>query len=169
MTNAMSLPQGSLELLTTDAAQDLLRSNRFARFAYSGPDGLPRIVPTWFHWTGAEFVMPTFVSAPHVHQPAARLRDLRARPHAALTIDTDDDPPTALSVRGTVSITEHPGVVAEFAVAAKRYMGEDAAAEYMARLDDPRTSMARVALTPTWVGLIDFQTRLPAVLGGITA
>jgi hypothetical protein len=27
--------------------------------------------------------------------------------------------------------------------------------------------MARIAVRPSWVGLVDFQTRLPSTLGGI--
>jgi hypothetical protein len=28
--------------------------------------------------------------------------------------------------------------------------------------------MARIAVRPTWVGVIDFQTRRPAGMGGVT-
>jgi hypothetical protein len=28
--------------------------------------------------------------------------------------------------------------------------------------------MMRIAVHPTWVGILDFQTRLPAVMGGVT-
>jgi hypothetical protein len=31
----------------------------------------------------------------------------------------------------------------------------------------PKGDPARVALTPTWVDLVDFQRRLPDALGGI--
>jgi hypothetical protein len=26
-------------------------------------DGTPRVMPTWFHWTGEELVTPTFLAA----------------------------------------------------------------------------------------------------------
>jgi hypothetical protein len=34
-------------------------------------------------------------------------------------------------------------------------------------LDAPQTRMARIALTPAWVDLVDFERRLPDALGGI--
>jgi hypothetical protein len=161
------VPQGDLRLLDTDAAADLLRSTIPARLAFVATDGSPRIVPTWFEWTGSELVMATFVSAPHVTEPASRIVALRANPTVAVSIDTDDSPPTALSLRGVVTITEHRGVVDEYAAAARRYLGDEAAAGYLAMLDDPSTVMARVALRPTWVGLVDFRTRMPRPLGGV--
>src|SRR6266536_3471314 len=74
----MALPQGDLRLLESDVAKRLLTSSIPARFAYTARDGTPRVVPTWFHWTGDELVMPTFLSAPHVRHAAARLGALRA-------------------------------------------------------------------------------------------
>ena len=163
-----ALPQGDLGLLGSEVAKRLLVSTIPARFAYVARDGTPRIVPTWFHWTGDELVMPTFVSAPHVRHAAARLAALRANPDVAISIDTEDTPPVALSVRGRASVTEVDGVAPEYALAARRYLGEEAAASYLAMLDQPVTRMARIAVRPTWVGVIDFQTRLPSGLGGVT-
>jgi hypothetical protein len=163
------LPQGDLGLLETESARQLLASTIPARLAYTATDGTPRVIPTWFHWTGSEFVLPTFIAAPHVQHAATRLSALRARPAVALTIDTEQFPPVVLSVRGAATITEHSGVVAEYALSAHRYMGNEAATDYLAFLDDPKTVMARIAVVPTWVGLIDFQTRLPDTLGGVIA
>ncbi|WP_413454305.1 hypothetical protein AA0Y32_03480 [Georgenia phoenicis] len=83
------LPQGDLRLLDAPLAQRLLHSTIPARLAYTARDGTPRVVPTWFHWTGEELVMATFLSAPHVAGPARRLPALRARPDVAVTIDTE--------------------------------------------------------------------------------
>lgn len=162
----LMLPKGDVRLLETPLARTLLESTIPARLAYLARDGFPRITPTWFHWTGHELVMPTFITAPHVAQPARRLRDLAAQPTVAVTIDTEAQPPQALSLRGQVVISEQDGVVAEYALAAHRYLGEEAAA-YLAMLDTPQTRMARIALTPTWADLVDFQRRLPDALGGI--
>jgi hypothetical protein len=164
----MALPQGDLRLLESDVAKRLLTSTIPARFAYIARDSTPRVVPTWFHWTGDELVMPTFLSAPHVRHAAARLGALRANPDVAITIDTEGFPPAALLVRGRVSVIEVDGVVPEYALAARRYMGEEAAASYLAQIDQPGTRMAHIAVRPTWVGIIDFQTRLPSGLGGVT-
>jgi hypothetical protein len=126
------------------------------------------VVPTWFHWTGQELIMPTFRSAPHVRHAPARLGALRANPEVDITIDTEGFPPEVLLVRGRVTVTEVDGVVPEYALAARRYLGEEAPASYLAQIDRPGTSMARIAVSPTWVGIVDFQTRLPSSLGGVT-
>ena len=161
------IPQGDPRLLTTDTALALLHSTIPARLAFLATDGSPRVVPTWFHWTGEELVMGTFVSAPHVTEPAARIRALRANPAVAVTIDTDQFPPQALSLRGDAVVTEHTGVLEEYADAARRYLGDEPSVSYLAMLDDSTTVMARIALKPTWIGLVDFQTRMPRPLGGI--
>jgi hypothetical protein len=163
----MVLPQGDLKLLHGDVAKTLLESTVPARFAYTSFDGTPRVVPTWFHWTGDELVMGTFISAPHVRHPAARLRSLRANAHVAITIDTEDFPPVVLSIRGRAAVTEMDGVVPEYAIAARRYLGDEDATAYLSQVDQPGTRMARIAVRPTWAGVIDFQSRLPSTLGGV--
>jgi hypothetical protein len=159
--------QGDPRLLESDVAQRLLASSIPARYAYTSSDGTPRIVSSWFHWTGAELVMPTFISAPHVRHPAYRVRTLRTNPYVAVTIDTESFPPEVLSIRGKASITELDGIVPEYALAAHRYLGDEQATAYLAQIDHPATRMARIAVRPTWVGVLDFQTRLPSALGGL--
>jgi hypothetical protein len=158
---AAPLPQGDLRLLDTPVAQRLLASATPARLGYTAEDGTPRVVPTWFHWTGDELVMPTFYAAPHIRRSARRIASLRARPVVALSIDTAGQPPEVLLVRGEVTIDDVDGVVPEYAVSARRYLGDDAAAALLAMADDPSTRMARIALWPAWVGVLDFETRLP--------
>lgn len=158
--------QGDLTLLENELAKRLLASTIPARFAYVATDGTPRVLSTWFHWSGEELVMPTFVSAPHMKRAAARLKVLQANPNVAVTIDTESFPPNVLLMRGQVSVTEVEGIVPEYAQAARRYLGEDAAAAYLAQVDQPGTVMARIGLLPTWVGLLDFATRLPSVMAG---
>ncbi len=155
------LPQGDLHLLDTPLAQRLLHSTIPARLAYTARDGTPRVIPTWFHWTGEELVMGTFLAAPHVTGPSRRVPTLRAHPDVAVTIDTESFPPEVLLLRGRVRVDEVDGVVAEYAAAAHRYQGEEAGTQYLAFVDQPGTRMARVALRPTWAGLLDFQTRSP--------
>ena len=162
----MALPQGDLRLLESDVAQRLLISTVPARLAYVAADGTPRVLPTWFHWTGDKLVMGTFVSAPHVHRAAARLKALRANPNVAVTIDTESFPPHVLLMRGQVSISEVQGVAPEYALAARRYLGEEGAAAYLAFVDQPGTVMARIALRPAWAGVLDFQTRFPGGMMG---
>lgn len=163
----MTLEQGDPRLLNTDLAQRLLTSTIPARYAYTALDGTPRIVASWFVWTGNELVLPTFLSAPHISHAAYRVRALRANPDVAISIDTDTSPPEVLSIRGKAEITEIDGVVAEYATAAHRFLGSEPAAGYLAQIDQPGTRMARIAVRPSWVALMDFQTRMPSALGGV--
>ena len=164
----MALRQGDLGLLESDVAQRLLASRIPARFAYIAGDGTPRVLATWFHWTGEVLAMPTFLAAPHVRHAAGRLRALRANPDVAVTIDTETFPPEVLTLRGRVTISEVEGIPPEYASAARRYLGDEAARAYLVEIDQPGTRMARVDLHPTWVGVLDFQMRLPSALGGIS-
>jgi hypothetical protein len=164
----MLLRQGDLGLLESQVARRLLSSRIPARFAYVGTDGTPRVLATWFHWTREVLAMPTFLAAPHVRHAAGRLRALRAHPDAAVMIDTESFPPEVLTIRGRVEITEFDGIPPEYASAARRYLGEEAAREYLAEIDRPGTRMARIDLRPAWVGVHDFQSRLPSALGGIS-
>jgi hypothetical protein len=163
----MTLVQGDLRLLETDLAERLLTSTVPARYAYTALDGTPRIVTSWFVWTGEELVLPTFVSAPHVRHAAYRVRVLRANPDVAVSIDTESFPPEVLSIRGKAEVTETDGIAPEYAAAAHRFLGSEQAAGYLAEIDAPGTRMARIAVRPAWVALMDFQTRMPSALGGV--
>jgi Pyridoxamine 5'-phosphate oxidase len=162
-----AFPQGDLRLLQIDVAQRLLASTVPARLAYVSTTGSPRVIPTWFHWTGEELVMPTFRAAPHVRHPAGRLRTLRENPDVAITIDTDDFPPEVLLVRGRAEIVDVDGVDPDYAAAARRYLGAAQAEAYLEQIDRPGTKMARIAVRPEWVAVVDFQDRLPSTLGGV--
>jgi hypothetical protein len=163
----MTLEQGDLRLLETDLAERLLTSTVPARYAYTAADGSPRIVTSWYVWTGEELVLPTFISAPHISHAAFRVRALRANPDVAVSIDTESFPPEVLSLRGKAEITEIDGVAPEYAEAAHRFLGSEQAAGYLAQIDQPGTRMARIAVRPAWVALMDFQSRMPSALGGV--
>jgi hypothetical protein len=167
MTDAESaaIPQGSPQLLGAPLAKRLLASAIPARVAYTAKDGTPRISATWFQWTGGEVVMPTFIQAPHVWAPARRLAALRARPDVAVSIDTESTPAQALMLRGKAQVTEVEGIDPDYAASARQYLGEEAARQYLAMVDQPGTRMARITVRPTWVGLLDFAgDRLPGVM-----
>jgi hypothetical protein len=161
----MDVPQGDLRLLETDIAQRLLHSTIPARLAYVATDGTPRVISTWFVWTGDELVMATYTYCRPlgIESPARRLRALRANPDVAVTIDTEHQPPAVLLLRGQVSIAEVAGVVPEQAQAAQRYLGVEGGTAYVARADHPDTRMACIILRPTWAGVLDFQDRLPSI------
>ncbi|MBB5918692.1 hypothetical protein BJY24_007604 [Nocardia transvalensis] len=164
----MDYPQGDVRLLDTEIAQRLLRSTIPARLAYTAADGTPRIVPSWHVWTGSELVMSTYIYCPPMGmmKPAARLAALRARPDVAVSIDSEPQPPDVLQLRGRVTITEVEGMVPEQAEAARRFLGEEGGAAYVAGAAHPETRMARIALRPEWVGVLDFRTRVPGMVAG---
>lgn len=151
--DVMALPQGDVGLLGSDVAQRLLSSKELARVAYVAADGTPRVFPMLFHWTGSEVVLSTF--------GGAKVGALRARPDVAITIDAATTPPEALLIRGPASVTDIEGIVPEYALALRRYAGEEQGAAQVATVDHPGTKMVRIAVRPAWVGVLDFQTRLP--------
>jgi hypothetical protein len=153
-----TLPQGDTRLLETALAQRLLHSTELARVAYAAKDSTPRVFPMLFHWTGEEVVFSTF--------GGLKVNALRARPDVAITIDAATTPPTALLVRGKATVTDVDGIVPEYILAMHRYAGEEQAAANIAAVDHPDTKMVRIAVRPTWVGVLDFVTRFP---GGTTA
>jgi hypothetical protein len=114
----------------TPQANDVLPAARIAT------DGTPRVLATWFHWTGKVLTMPTFLAAPHVRHAPGRLRALRANPNVAVTIDTETFPPEVLTLRGSVEISAVDGVPPEYAAAARRYLGEEAG-QRVSRADRP--------------------------------
>ena len=64
-------------------------------------------------------------------------------------------------------MTQIEGVVAEYAKATHRYLGKQGTVAYLGQISKPGTKMARIAVSPTWVGVLDFNTRLPSPLGGV--
>jgi Pyridoxamine 5'-phosphate oxidase len=169
--STVSYPQGDLALLDTDLAQELLHAAIPARLAFIWTDGTPRVIPTWFHWTGEDVVMVTYTAGPAIgiRHPASRLAALRSNPAVALTIDTEGYPPRSLTIRGRARISAVDGIASEYAAAAHRYLGDAAATAMLVALDRPGTAQARISVRPSWVGLLDFVTRLPGVQGGVSA
>ena len=147
--------QGSLELLNDPVAKVLLGSVNPAKLAYTWMDGSPRVVPIWFHWTGEKFVLSSPPKAP-------KLRALAADPRAALTIDDNAWPYTVLLVRGRASVEMLDDVSPEYELSAVRYFGPEQGPAWVSTLRGK--PMARIALTPSWVGILDFQTRFPSAL-----
>jgi Pyridoxamine 5'-phosphate oxidase len=156
---AMPVRQGDLSLLQHPVAQELLVSKIPARLAYIWTDGTPRVVPIWFHWTGSELVMGTPPKAP-------KLRALAKNPKVSLTIDSNDFPNKVLLIRGSARLEPVEGIIPEYALAAERYFGPKQAQSWISQLRGMVPSMVRIAITPEWVGVLDFQTRFPSALAG---
>lgn len=155
-----SLRQGDVRLVEHPAAQRLLNSDAIARLAFCAKDGTPRVIPIGFHWNGTELVMATFAGV-------TKVRMLKANPNVAITIDVNiaGAPPEMLLMRGQVEITEVEGILPEYILIQRRYYGEERAASELEKVNHPGVRMVRIALRPSWVGVIDFRTRLP---GGVT-
>jgi hypothetical protein len=157
MTDDTALPQGDLRLLDTPLAQRLLGGAHLARLAYVARDGTPRVIPVGFLWNGTEVVVSSFVDSP---KHAA----LRARRTVALSIDLPGPPPEVLSIRGTAAVEEVDGVPAEYREMQARYYGPEQATATVTTLERAGARMSRIAITPTWVGVLDFQTRVPRAI-----
>jgi Pyridoxamine 5'-phosphate oxidase len=153
----MATKQGDVALLNDPIAKELLQSAIPARFAYNGLDGTPRVVPIWFHWTGKEVVLGTPQTAPKV-------KALLKNSTVALTIDTNKWPHRVLQIRGTAQIETVDGVIPEYAEAAERYFGRDQGQAWIQQARELFPRMARIAISPIWVGIIDFEKRFPSAI-----
>jgi nitroimidazol reductase NimA-like FMN-containing flavoprotein (pyridoxamine 5'-phosphate oxidase superfamily) len=148
------------EELSQPGARTLLDTATLLRLAYSGPDGLPRVIPIGFLWTGDSVVVCTAVGAPKV---AA----LRARPDVSLTIDVGDTPATAQAVliRGIAQLEIVDGVPAEFIDSARKVVPEGQIAEYESGARAMYDRMVRISITPSWARYYDFGAgRMPRFL-----
>jgi hypothetical protein len=62
-----------------------------------------------------------------------------------------------------VTLTDIEGALPEYVAAHIRYYGQEQGRANTAELErTPGVRMVRIALRPSWVGVIDFQTRFPA-------
>jgi hypothetical protein len=153
----MTTAQGSLDLLDDPVAQRLLTSTLPARFAYVWNDGTPRVIPIGFHWNGHELVLGTPPDAP-------KAQALRDGAPVALTIDSDSPPWKVLLVRGTVALDVVDGIAPEYAAMSRRVMGEEGGEAWLNQLATMCPQMLRIRITPTWVGILDFESRFPSAI-----
>jgi hypothetical protein len=147
---------GDASLLDDPVAKELLGSRLPAHLAYVWADGTPRVVPIWFHWTGNEIVMGSPANAP-------KAAALTSGDSVAVSIDGHDWPYHALVVRGVAQVTRHAGVVAEYALAAARYFGDEQGRAWVAQFPED-IPMVRVAVRPAHVTILDFETRFPSAI-----
>lgn len=146
------------ELLEDPVAQELLKSNLTAQLAYTAVDGTPRVVPIWFHWTGAELIL----ASPH---GAPKIEALKKHPQVAISIDSDGFPYKVLQVRGTARVEELDDVPPEYAWAASRYFGPVQGPGWIEQLHKMgKQAMARIAVHPESVVILDFVRRFPKAL-----
>jgi hypothetical protein len=137
-------------------ARRLLASANPARLAYVGLDGTPRVVPVGFSWNGATLVIGTVPGS-------AKVAALRANPAVALTIDTSPPawPPNVLLIRGTAEVSLVDGVFPEYVAASRKLVPPEEFPQWEAGVRALYDRMGRIDVTPTWVTVHDFETRVP--------
>ena len=153
----MPIEQGDVRLLKDPVAQELLQSKFPAHLAYNWSDGTPRVVPIGFLWNGKEIVLATAEDAP-------KTKVLHNGSKVALSIESSGVASKVLMIRGTVRTDTVNGVAPEYTTMVRRNMSEkdaqanlDAAAKIYQR-------MTRIFIHPDWVGILDFETRLPSAV-----
>ncbi len=151
----MTTQRGDLSLLDDPIATELFGSTLPARLAYTWADGTPRVVPIWFHWDGSAVLMGTPVKAPKVEA-------LRAHPAVAISIDSSTFPYRFLSLRGEAQLTLLDDVSPAYASAAERYFGPEGGRAWVAPFSGQ--PMVEIRVVPSWVNIIDFESRLPSAL-----
>ena len=149
-------PEQVRAAMADPVAQRLVNSPILARLAYVARDGTPRVIPIGFHWNDTTIVIGTVPGS-------AKVKALQANPAVALTIDTGPPawPPNVLLVRGTATVTLVDGVFAEYVAGAKRVIPVEEFPKWEAGVHALYDRMARIDITPTWVKIHDFETRIP--------
>jgi hypothetical protein len=72
-----------------------------------------------------------------------------------------------LYVRGTVSVSKSESVIPEYVNMAHRLLVDQGAEAWLANVQallPAMGGMVRLALTPEWVGILDFEQRFPSAL-----
>jgi hypothetical protein len=141
-------------VLQDPIAQELLGSAIPARFAYVARDGTPRVIPIGFWWNGSDIVICTASSAPKV-------ASIEAHPAVALTIDTNNQPPHVLMIRGDATIEIKDGVPSEFLDASRKLIPAEGWEDFVEQVTDLYQTMAKITVRPAWAKVLDFETRAP--------
>jgi hypothetical protein len=89
---------------------------------------------------------------------------LAQQPKVALTIDTNDYPYHVLLIRGSATIQVMDRIADEYALMTQRTLGPgaDGWLQQVAAMLPAMGGMARIAITPEWVGILDFEQRFPS-------
>ena len=153
----MPTQQGNPALLNDPVAQKMLQSTVPARFAYNWSDGTPRVIPIGFHWNGAEIVLGTPPDAP-------KMKVLKDGDQVALTVDSDTMPYKVLLIRGPIRTDTVDGIAPEYAAMSKRVFGEEGGQAWLDQVTPIFPRMARIFITPSWVGILDFESRFPSAI-----
>jgi hypothetical protein len=150
----MPAKNGTLEVLDEPKSQELLHAPLMAHLAYNATDGTPRVTPVWFAWENDELVICSVVSS-------AKFKSLNNGSRVAIDINDGNWPYHRLQIRGSVSTTPFPGVVPGYRETAVRYLGAQFGNGFIDRFESFGVPMNRIAIKPDWVGLYNFEDRMP--------
>jgi hypothetical protein len=144
-----------LETMNTDPTVGaLLEAPIPARLAYIGRDGAPRAIPVSYLWNGKAFVFASPVDW-------AKVEAMRLNPKVALTVDETTFPPRGFMARGTASIEIVQGIPQEYIDASRRIVGDEGMPSWEVEVRKNMSEMALISITPTWLKVVDFETRFP--------
>ncbi len=82
----------------------------------------------------------------------------------AISIEENSSPPKILQIRGTVHTDTVEGLAPEYVASARRTLSEEDAQAFLAESARLYPRMTRIFIYPDWVGLLDFETRLPSAV-----
>ena len=153
----MSTKQGDVGLLQEPLTQELLQSKGPAHLAYNWRDGTPRVIPIGFHWNGEELVMATAMDDP-------KTKVLTNGSKVAVSIDRDFLASNILLIRGTVRVDTVEGIAPEYTAMIYRTMSKEDAEALLKEAAPLYPCMTRIFIHPDWVGILDFETRLPSAI-----
>ena len=67
-------------------------------------------------------------------------------------------------IRGTATVEVLDGVSPEYAAAAERYFGPEQGKAWCGQVAQMSPQSYRIKITPTWVGVLDFEQRFPSAI-----
>ena len=105
-----TIPQNFQDLLTTKIT--------FAHLGTVMKDGTPQVTPIWFSYDGTHILLNSA-------RGRVKDRNMRARPHVALSILDPENPYRYLQIIGTISEITEQGGDAHIDALAKKYMDKD--------------------------------------------
>lgn len=111
--------------MTHEEIEEFLSAGtRTGKLGVTRRDGSPHVTPIWFVLHGGDLVFTTW------HE-SVKAKALRREPRVSLLVDEEVPPYAFVQVQGTVSISQDPDELLDFATRiGGRYMGADRAAEF---------------------------------------
>ncbi len=107
---AASIPKKYQDLLTTKTA--------LAHLATTMDSGKPQVTPIWFSYDGEHILLNSALGR-------VKDRNMRKRPHVALSITDPDNDYRYIQIMGTITEIVEEGGDAHIDTLAKKYLGKD--------------------------------------------